>query len=122
MPGRPKLLSLLVLLQLAYVAAGLIEVVKHTANPSSWDLVYFIGVTSVIALPAAGMWMGIRWAYIVEIGILGALVVGLSIVAVVFGTLIVEVILVAGICLSYLCLSSSVRRFYGKGVSGVATT
>lgn len=83
-----------------------------------WKPVSVIGF--LVAL-SVGLWLGIRWAYIIEIGILGALAIASSIIAVDSGKSVPAIIgSIAAVFVAYLCASPTVRQFYDKNRSLVA--
>ena len=118
--NRPMTIAILVVMQLAYLGMAVFLMITKSGINSLWDLVFSAGGISLLGLTAVGLWFGVRWAYLVEIGIFGALVVGWLIIAIDGGRFLGGFGVIAVGVLAYLFLSPKVRRFFG-GESANAT-
>ncbi len=120
--NRPMTIAILVVMQLAYLGMAVFLMITKSGISNLWDLVFSAGGISLLGLTAVGLWFGVRWAYLIELGMLGALVVGWAFIAVDGGPFPWKFVAVVVCILAYLCFSTNAKRFFGQVSPDAATT
>lgn len=112
---RPWAVSVLAIAQLAYVGVGFLVLTGEDGPIARAETALGVVMTSVLVGVAIGLWRGSRWAYVIELGVLGGFAVGLSVIAVLArnGNIASVGAGLLGVAF-YLTLAGSVRRYYER--------